>query len=171
MTFTVQDATVAPFVAGLTNMRAWLDKAADAEATLIGARLAADMHPLPFQYQTASDTAKNAIARLAGIEAPTMADTEASFAELKDRCARTVDFIQGVDPAALAGSEQREVELRFRNGMGYRLAGAAFLTGFALPNFYFHMTTAYAIMRQAGVPLGKPDFLRHLGPPNLAPGA
>ncbi len=171
MSFTIQDATVAPFVAGLTNMRAWLDKAAASEASLIDARLAPNMRPLTAQYQMASDTAKNAVARLAGIEGPSMADTETSFAELRERCDRTIAFIRGVDPALLAGSEDREVALRFPNGMGYRFTGTAFLTGYALPNFYFHMTTAYAILRHAGVALGKPDFLQHLGPPNLPPAA
>ena len=171
MSLTMQDATVAPFVAGLTNMRMWLDKATAEEATLMEARLAPDMRPLPAQYQMASDTAKNAIARLAGIEAPAMVDTEASFGELKERCDRTIAFVTGVDPALLADSEDREMALRFPNGMGYRFTGTSFLTGFALPNFYFHMTTAYAILRHAGVTLGKPDFLQHLGPPNLAPAA
>ena len=171
MSFTIQDAAIAPFVAGLSNMRAWLDKAAADEATLLDARLAPDMKPLTAQYQFASDSAKNAVARLAGIDAPTMADVEASFAALKDRCDRSVAFIQGVDPALLTGSEEREVLLRFPNGMGYRFTGAAYLTGFALPNFYFHVTAAYAILRHAGVALGKPDFLQHLGPPNLSPAA
>jgi hypothetical protein len=125
------------------------------------------MRPLPAQYQMASDSAKNAVARLAGIDAPAMADTEASFAELRDRCDRTIAFVESIEPAALAGSEDREVELRFPNGMGYRFTGKAYLTGFALPNFLFHATTAYAILRAAGVSMAKPDFLQHLGPPNI----
>jgi len=125
------------------------------------------MRPLPAQYQMASDTAKNALARLRGVEAPSMPDTEASFAELKDRCDKTIAFLGEADAASLAGADTRTVELRFPNGMGYRFTGAQYLTGFALPNFYFHATTAYAILRAAGVPLGKPDFLQHLGPPNL----
>jgi len=169
MTLSIHDASVPVFVALLTNMRAWLDKAAaeKPEAELIEARLAPDMRPLPAQYQMASDSAKNAVARLCGIEAPAMADTEASFAELRDRCDRTIAFIESVAPDAFAGSETREVRLLFPNGMGYRFTGQDYLTGFALPNFYFHATTAYAILRAAGVSLGKPDFLQHLGPPNL----
>jgi hypothetical protein len=173
MTFNLYDASAPIFVNALTSMRNWLDKAAteNEEASLIDARLAPDMRPLPFQFQTASDSAKNAIARLSGGEAPAMADTEASFAELKQRCDRTIGYIESVDPAAIAAGEDRVIELRFPNGMGYRFSGRDYLTGFALPNFFFHVTTAYAILRAAGVSLGKPDYLQYLGPPNLGPGA
>ena len=169
MSFAIYDASAPVFANALRDMRAWLDKAAaeKPETELIEARLAPDMRPLPAQFQMASDSAKNAIGRLAGIEAPAMADTEASFADLKERCDRTIAFIDGVDRARLDGAEDRQVELRFPNGMGYRFTGSAFLTGFALPNFFFHVTTAYAILRNAGISLGKPDFLQHLGPPNL----
>jgi hypothetical protein len=173
MSLSIYEASAPVFRAALNNMRAWLDKpeAREKEAALIEARLAPDMRPLPAQYQMASDTAKNAIARLCGIEAPSMADTEASFAELQERCDRTIAFIDGVGRDALEGSETREVVLRFPNGMGYRFAGSAYLTSFALPNFFFHATTAYAILRANGVAVGKPDFLQHLGPPNLVDGA
>jgi hypothetical protein len=170
MSLSVYETSVPVFAASLGNMRAWLDKAlaeGKDEAALMEARLAPDMRPMPAQFQMASDSAKNAIARLAGIEAPSMPDTEASFAELKDRCDRTIAFIRSVDPAALEGAEDREVVLKFPNGMGYRWVGRDYLTGFALPNFFFHATTAYALLRAAGVNLGKPDFLAHLGPPNL----
>ncbi|MBA3896477.1 MAG: DUF1993 domain-containing protein [Sphingomonadaceae bacterium] len=173
MSFSIYDASVPVFVNALTDMRAWLDKAGaeKTEAGLLEARIAPDMKPLPAQFQMASDTAKNAIARLSGIEAPSMPDTEASFAELRDRCDRTIAFVKSVDPAILAASEDREVVLKFPNGMGYRFTGSAYLTTFALPNFFFHATMAYAILRAAGVSLGKPDFLQHLGPPNLTPDA
>jgi hypothetical protein len=170
MPFTLYEASVPPLVAELTNMRAWLDKAiaeGKDEATLMEARLAPDMRPLPAQFQMASDSAKNGIARLAGIEAPAMPDTESSFAELKARCDATIAFIQGVDPGKFDGAADREVVIKFPNGQGYRFVGRHYLTGFALPNFYFHATTAYAILRAQGVNLGKPDFLAHLGPPNL----
>jgi hypothetical protein len=96
-----------------------------------------------------------------------MPDTETSFAELKARCQRTIDFIKGVDAAAFDDADGREVVLKFPNGMGYRFTGRDYLNGFALPNFYFHVTTAYALFRANGVGLGKPDFLQHLGPPNV----
>jgi hypothetical protein len=174
MSLTMYDCSAPVFIAALANMQAWLDKALGEgkdEAALIGARLAPDMRPFSAQIQIASDTAKATMARLAGIEAPAMADTEASFAELKARCQRTIDFIAGIDRAALEGSDAREVVLKFPNGMGYRFSGADYLTGFALPNFYFHVTTAYALLRANGVGLGKPDFLQHLGPPNITAAA
>ncbi len=167
--FTLAHAAGPVFAASLRNMRTWLDKAADREAELMAAALTADMRPLPAQYQMASDGAKNAMARLAGIDAPAMPDAEASFAELRERCDKTIAFVESVDAGALADAAGRRVELRFSNGMGYAWDGAAYLTGFALPNFFFHVTTAYAILRANGVALGKPDFLQHLGAPNLAP--
>jgi hypothetical protein len=161
--------SVPVFVNTLTDMRAWLDKAAaeKEEAALLEARLAPDMRPLAAQYQMASDSAKNALARLTGNESPAMPDTEQTFADLRARCDKTIAYLNGFDVASLAGSEERSVELKFPNGQGYRWAGAAYLTSFALPNFFFHATTAYAILRNAGVSLGKPDFLQHLGPPTI----
>jgi hypothetical protein len=167
MSFTIYDATVPVFVNGLTAMRTWLDKAAaeKSESDLMQARLAPDMNPLPAQFQLASDTAKNAIGRLSGIDAPSMADTEASFAELRDRCDRTIAFIKSVDPAILTASADREVVVKLPNGTGWRFTGSDYVAQFALPNFFFHVTAAYAILRAAGVSLGKPDFLQHVGPP------
>jgi uncharacterized protein len=169
MSFGIYDASVPVFVNSLTNMRDWLDKAAQEknETELMEARLAPDMRPLPAQYQMASDSAKNALARLTGTDAPAMPDTETSFAELKKRCNRTIDYLKSFDAGSLEGSEDREVEIKFPNGMGYRFLGGQYLAGFALPNFFFHVTTAYAILRNASVSLGKPDFLQHLGPPSL----
>jgi hypothetical protein len=169
MSFGMWEASVPVFVNSLTNMRDWLDKAEQekSETALMEARLAPDMRPFPAQYQMASDSAKNALARLTSTEAPSMPDTEQNFAELRDRCDRTIQYLNGFKPENLAGSEDREVVLTFPNGMGYRFVGAQYLTGFALPNFFFHATTAYAILRNAGVSLGKPDFLQHLGPPTI----
>jgi len=170
MSFGMFEASVPVFVNSLKDMRSWLDKAVleKGEAELMDARLAPDMRPLPAQYQMASDSAKNALARLTGTDAPSMPDIEQSFVELRDRCDRTIAYLNGFNAASLASSERREVLLRFPNGSGYRFVGSHYLTGFALPNFFFHVTTAYAILRNAGVQLGKPDFLQHLGPPNLA---
>jgi hypothetical protein len=171
MSFDIYDASAPVFTAALTNMQKWLDKAlaeGKDEAALMAARLAPDMRPFPFQIQSSSDTAKGAIARLAGIEAPSMADTETSFAELRARCQRTIDFIQGVDRKAFEGAAEREVVMKFPNGTAYRFSGARYLTGFALPNFFFHVTTTYALLRANGVGVGKPDFLQHLGAPSAA---
>jgi hypothetical protein len=169
MSFGIWEASVPVFASSLTNMRDWLSKAVEerSEAELLEARLAPDMRPLPAQYQMASDSAKNALARLTGTEAPSMPDTEKSFAELKDRCDRTIQYLKSFGPDSLKGSDDREVILKFPNGTGYRFRGAEYLAGFALPNFFFHVTTAYGILRNAGVSLGKPDFLQHLGPPNV----
>jgi len=172
MSFTIYDASAPVFVAALTNMEAWLDKPLGEgknESALVEARLAPDMRPFSAQIQMSSDTAKGAIARLAGLEAPSMPDTETTFAALKVRCRRTVDFIQSVERSAFDGAEDRRVVLKFPNGFGYEFAGRDYLTGFALPNFFFHITTAYALLRANGVSVGKPDFLQHLGPPNISP--
>ncbi len=171
MSSSIYQASAPVFTAALTNMQAWIDKAVAEgkdEKTLVEARLAPDMRPFSGQIQMSSDTAKSAVARLTGIDAPSMPDTETSFAELKARCQRTIDFIGSVEPAAFEAADEREVVLKFPNGMGYRFTGRDYLNGFALPNFYFHVTTAYALLRANGVGLGKPDFLQHLGPPNLA---
>lgn len=166
--FSLYDASAPLFIQGMANIPAWLDKAlaeGKSEAALMEARLAPDMKPLPAQIQMASDSAKNAMARLVGIEAPAMPDTESSFAELKARCRKTIDFIRSIDRSALDGADERPVTLTFPNGMGYRWAGADYLTGFALPNFHFHVTMTYAVLRAQGVAIGKPDFLSHLGAP------
>ena len=166
MSFTIYEACSPVLVRGLTNLSAILSKAQAsgiAEADLIAGQLAPDMRPLPFQVQSASDSAKGVVARLAGVAVPSMADTETTIPELQDRCARTIAFIGGVDRAAFDGAEDREVTLQVR-GQELRLPGSVYLTGFALPNFFFHLTTAYAVLRHKGVALGKMDFLG--GPPS-----
>ncbi|MCW2367758.1 hypothetical protein M2341_003205 [Sphingobium sp. B7D2B] len=167
MTLTMHAITVPLLVNSLTNMERWLARpdVRAAEADLLGARLIEDMRPLTAQYQMASDSAKNGIARLAGIEPPAMPDTEASLDALQERCAKTIAFVQSVTPAQLDGSEDREIVLRFPNGQGYRFHGRDYVTGFMLPNFLFHATMAYALLRARGIAIGKPDFLAHLGAP------
>ena len=125
---------------------------------LVTSRLAPDMRPLSAQIQFASDTSKGAMARLSGGTPPAMADTETTIAELRTRIANTIDYIKSVPASALDGSEDREVVLKFPNGE-MKFKGIDFLTNFAIPNFMFHVTTAYAILRHNGVPLGKQDFL------------
>jgi uncharacterized protein len=159
------DISIPVLTLGLTNLSAVLDKAAAyAEAKKIDpkalpdSRLIADMFPLKRQVQIACDTAKGAAARLAGIEIPKHEDTEATFEELKARIAKTIAFVQSVKPEQVNGSETREIVLKFPsstltfNGLGY-------VTKYAMPNFYFHLTAAYAILRKNGVDLGKRDFL------------
>lgn len=165
MSFTIYDASIPPIIRTLQNLSKILDKAvAQAKAQdkdlngLLEARLAPDMHPFTRQIQIASDTAKGCGARLAGIEPPAMPDTETSFPELQARIAKTIDFLNGVKPEQLAGAEDREVTLKFPGGE-MKFSGRDFLTGFALPNFYFHVTTAYGLLRHKGIEIGKRDFL------------
>lgn len=165
MSTSLHAVSVPVFIAMLNNMKSWLDKAAATgrEAELLEARLAPDMHPLPRQIQIASDAAKGAAARLAGAEPPVMEDTEASFAELKARCDKTIAFLQSVDAATYDAGAANEVVMTFPNGAGIKCDGETFVTQFALPNFYFHATTTYAILRAAGIEVGKQDFLAHMG--------
>jgi hypothetical protein len=165
MSFTPYEASAPVFIRALTNLSAMMDKAiaggAD-EAALLDARLAPDMHPFPRQIQMASDSAKGAIARLTGTEVPSMPDTETTFADLKARIDKTIAYINSVDAEAFAGSADREVVLKFP-GLELKFTGGQFLTSFALPNFYFHASMAYALLRANGVAIGKMDFL---GAPN-----
>jgi len=158
-------ASVPSFVQLLTALSGILDKAeAHAAArkidpaVLLGARLFPDMFPLSRQVQLASDFAKGATARLAGIEVPSYEDSERTVAELKARIAKTIAFVKTVKPEQIDGSETRDIEIKIA-GKPVTLKGQAYLTGFALPNFYFHLTTAYAILRHNGLDLGKRDFV------------
>jgi hypothetical protein len=127
-------------------------------SVLLDWRLAADMFPLTRQIQLASDFAKGATARLAGVEVPKYADDETSFAELQARIAKTVTFVEGFALKDIDGSETRDIALPV-GGQVLHFKGEPYLVQFALPNFYFHATTAYAILRRCGVDLGKRDFL------------
>lgn len=165
MSLSMYQASVPVLVRALTNLSAILKKAeAHAEArkidpaVMLGWRLAPDMFNLARQVQIASDGAKGCAARLAGAEIPSYPDTETTFAELQARIARTIDFIQGVDRAAIEASDEREIVLKVR-GTDYPFTGQSFLTSFALPNFTFHIVTAYAILRSIGVEIGKLDYL------------
>ena len=125
---------------------------------LIQCRLYPDMFPLAKQVQIASDAAKGAIARLAGADVPSFEDTESTFAELQERCAKTISFIGTFKPEQIDGSEEKEIVLKL-GGQNVTFPGQQYLLGFAMPNFYFHMTTAYALLRHCGVEVGKRDFL------------
>ena len=158
-------ASAPRFVNILKNLSAILDKAqAHAEAKKIdptvftSARLYPDMLAMSRQVQIATDTAKAAMARLAGAEIPKYEDTEQTFAELKARIAKTVTFVQGLSAKDIDGSEERDITLKV-GGEEMHFKGQAYLVHFALPNFYFHATAAYAILRRCGVELGKRDFL------------
>ena len=173
MSYSLYQSSVPGFIAMLTNISNWLDKAAaqQDEATLIEAKLAPDMFALARQIQVAADSAKGAAARLTGTEAPVMPDTETSFAELQTRCTKTIAYLQSVDAAAYDAGADREIVITFPNGAGIKFDGTTFLSGFTIPNFYFHASMAYAILRAEGVNIGKQDLLAHLAPFMFAPPA
>ena len=165
MNLSMYQASAPRFANTLKNLSAILDKAqAHAEAkkiddqVLTSARLFPDMFTLARQVQISCDTAKGAVARLAGAEIPKHEDTEQSFEELKARIAKTAEFIVGFKPAQIDGSEDKEVVLRLA-GSEVKFKGVQYLLGFAWPNFYFHVTAAYAILRHNGVDIGKRDFI------------
>jgi hypothetical protein len=165
MKISMYQASTPRFANTLRNLSAILDKAqAHAEArkieplVLTQSRLAPDMFALARQVQIACDSAKGAVARLAGVEIPKHEDTEQTFAELKARIAKTVEFVESLKPAQIDGAEEREVVLKLR-GQDVKFNGLQYLLGYAYPNFYFHVTTAYNILRHNGVEIGKRDYI------------
>lgn len=154
------DASVPTFTLFLEALSRLIDKAAGSgvpEARILESRIAPDMFAFPRQVQIATDMAKLAIARLTDREAPVWPDEEASLAELKERVATALAYVSAVSPVSFEGAEGRTIEIT-ASGHALRFDGAGFLHRFCLPNFYFHLTTAYALLRKEGVPLGKPDF-------------
>jgi hypothetical protein len=165
MSVSMYQASIPGFVRMLGNLSEILDKAAQwAEAkkidpaVLTGARLAPDMIPLRGQIQIATDMTKGAGARLAGVEPPRYEDTEQTFEELKARLAKTIDFLNGLDAAKFEGSEDRTITIK-AGPRELTFSGRDYLFGFVMPNVYFHLTTAYAILRHNGLEIGKMDFL------------
>lgn len=161
MSLSLYDISVPLFVSGLKNLSVLLDKALASgipEADLLDSRLAPDMRPLTSQVQLASDTAKGAVARLAGVENPSMPDTETTFADLKARIEKTVAFIESVDPSRFESAAARQITVPLPT-FDLKWNGADYLRQFALPNFYFHVTVLYAILRNKGVTIGKQDYL------------
>jgi len=165
MSISMHSASVPVFIRMFANMTTWLDKAeAHAQAkkfdpsVYLTARLAPDMLPFVRQIQIASDGAKFCVSRLAGVEAPKFEDDEASFADLRERIAKTVAFIESVPADQIDGTEDKDIALPRRDGT-LMIKGEPYLKNFVLPNFYFHLTTTYALLRHNGVDLGKKDFL------------
>ncbi|MEO8836079.1 MAG: DUF1993 domain-containing protein [Caldimonas sp.] len=165
MALNMHSASVPVFVRMLENMLVWFDKA-EAHATAkkfepavyLTSRLAPDMLPLTTQVQIACDAAKFCVARLAGVEAPAFTDDEASLADLRQRVKRTIDFLKSVPAAQVVGSDAKDISVPRRTG-AITMSGEAYLKTFALPNFFFHATTTYALLRHYGVELGKMDYL------------
>jgi hypothetical protein len=165
MPMSMYQASVPAFVQLLNSLPAMLDKAEAfagerkiEQAVLLGYRLAPDMFALTRQVQIATDHAKGCCARLAGVEVPKYADDETTFADLKARIDKTVAFVQGFKPGDIDGSEGRDITIT-AGSRELRFKGQQYLVNFVLPNFYFHITTAYDILRHCGVPIGKRDFL------------
>lgn len=166
MSLSMHSACVPAFVSMLNNTLVWLDKAqahADARkfdsANYLGLRLAPDMLPLTRQVQICTDGAKGCVARLAGIEPPKWEDDETTLEELRERVRKTIDFALSIPAAEIDGSEAREISLPTRSGEPRRFTGQSYLLTFVLPNFYFHATATYALLRHAGVDVGKKDYL------------
>ena len=165
MSISMYTASVPVYVQFLTALAGVLKKAEAhcvakkiEPSVLVTARLYPDMFALARQVQIATDHAKGSVARLAGVEVPSFADTEATFEELQARIAKTLDYVQGFKPAQIDGSDDKNIVLKI-GGKEYPFKGADYLLHFALPNFFFHLTTAYAILRHNGVEVGKRDFI------------
>lgn len=162
---TMYDATIPTLKRLLTNLSAILKKGeahADAKkidhSIFLNARLAPDMYAFTRQVQIATDMSKGAVARLAGVDIPKYEDDETTFADLQARITKTVAFIDGIKPAQLEGSENRDIVITVRN-TNLEFKGQAYLLNWVNPNVYFHVATAYNILRHNGVELGKLDFL------------
>ena len=165
MSLSMYSQTVPVFVRALGNLSAILDKAAKHcadnkidQSVLLGLRLFPDMFPLSRQVQLSTDFAKGATARLAGVELPKYEDTESTIDELKARIAKTLAFVQSIGEDKFAGADSRTVTVPMR-GEQKSFNGLVYLNNAAMPNFYFHLTTAYNILRHNGVPLGKANYL------------
>ena len=165
MTISLYAASVPSFQVSLKALKGILQKA-DAHAVAakvdasvyLQARLYPNMFPLVRQVQITCDFAKGCAARLAGIEMPKFDDNEATFADLQARIDKTLEFLGSVQPGQIDGQEGRDIEIK-AGTRTLNFKGQGYLTGFVLPNFYFHATTAYAILRHSGVEIGKGDFL------------
>lgn len=168
MSLSMYDASVPVFRQMLSALSSIIDKTiAHAEAKKIdqavyaNARLYPDMFPFSRQIGVATDFAKGASARLAGVDVPKFEDTEVTLADLKARLQKTLDFIATLKPEQFAGAETRDITIQLRNGPTV-FKGRPYLLHYAMPNFYFHVTTAYAILRHNGIEIGKPDFIHQL---------
>jgi hypothetical protein len=166
MPFTMSQASLPVFEIGLNALSAVLDKAAAYAAAkkvdasvMLGLRLAPDMFALVRQVQVACDGAKNGSSRLAGVEPPKFEDNETTFEQLKERVAKTVAYLKTLDPKAIDAAAEKEITFPLGPTAKGHMIGADYLNHFMLPNFYFHITAAYAIVRNCGVDIGKRDYL------------
>ena len=165
MSLSMYKASIPVIIRGLNNLSAVLTKGEkDAESrridpsVFVNARLAPDMFALARQVQIATDVVKGGVARLAGVEIPSYADTETTLAELQARIAKTISFLESITPSQLDGTEEKDISLKV-GGNDLQFKGQQYLLGFVLPNLFFHSTAAYLILRHNGVDVGKKDFL------------
>lgn len=166
MSQSIHDAAIPTFVRALQALSGVIEKGrlhAENEkiepSVLLSMRLYPDMFPLSRQIQVVSDQCKGGASRLAGVEPPKYADTETTFAELKERLDKTVAYVKSIDVKKFEGADTRPIELKFPNSSLNFKSGWDYLLKFVLPNVYFHSTTAYGILRHAGVKVGKMDFM------------
>lgn len=170
MIFSLHTMATGTFVPMLRSLSALLDKGAQHAAAkkfdpavLANARLAPDMFPLAMQVQIACDHAKNSTARLAGLTAPRFEDTEKTIDELKTRIAKTIDYVESIPASAFEGAEERRITVELPGDLVLEVRGAQYLKDWGLPHFYFHVVTAFDILRHNGVDIGKRDYLSHVG--------
>jgi hypothetical protein len=166
MPISMYTVSIPVFIQHLNGLSTVLDKAAAwagarkvNEADLLNMRLSPDMFNLTRQVRAATDHAANAAARLSGKELLKFANDEATIAQLKDRIAKTIDFLKSIKPGEIDGTEGKEISITFPSGQSRQFTGQSLLLGNSLPNFWFHTTTAYDIVRQCGVEVGKRDFM------------
>jgi hypothetical protein len=166
MTVSMYSVSVPVFMQHLNGLNTVLDKAASwaaarkvNETDLLNMRLSPDMFNLARQVRAATDHAMNAAARLSGKEPLKFANDETTIPQLKDRIAKTIDYLNNVKPVEIDGTETKDISITFPSGQIRQFTGQSLLLGNSLPNFYFHATTAYDIIRQCGVEIGKRDFM------------
>lgn len=170
MTVSIYTMSIDTFVPMLRSLSTLLDKGAEhARAkgldpdSLVNARLAPDMFPLAKQVQIACDQAKNGTARLIGQEPPRFDDNEKTLTELKARIAKTLAYLDDIRPAHFEGARNRQIAFTLNEELALDMDGVQYLRDWAIPHFYFHIVTAYAILRHSGVEIGKRDYLSHVG--------
>lgn len=168
MSYSIYQASIPGFIRTLGTLSTILEKAAAYatekkidETVLTGSRLAANMFPLTRQVQIATDGVKGYAARMSGVEVPSYEDTETTFAELQARIAKTVAFLKSIDAKTFDAAESKQITLKV-GGNELSFVGQDYLSNFVVPNFYFHVTTTYAILRHNGVDIGKMDYLGQL---------
>lgn len=166
MSVSMYTVSVPVFMQHLNGLSGVLDKAAAwaaarkvNEADLLNMRLAPDMFNLARQIRAATDHAANAAGRLSGRELLKFANEETTLAQFKERIAKTIEYLKSMKPAEIDGTEGKEIKITFPNGNTREFTGQSLLLGNSLPNFYFHATTAYDILRQCGIEIGKRDFM------------